>query len=147
LRNESRLADAIILHPTKQMMVAAHQNSILFWNFNIPELLEEMTMKQHLAQLSADKIEFYELEESLPFAHILDANDTPKPLIEGGDEELMFNFATFFHTKGSQTTNPQAKSRYLAKAKMLYEALTKVAFLHPAHFYQGILEKIETEEK
>lgn len=147
LRNEARLADALILHPTKQMMVAAHQNSILFWNFNVPELLEEMTKKKHLAQLSADKIEFYELEESLFFARILDIHDTPKPLIEEGDEELMFNFATFFHHKGNQITNPQARSKYFEKAKMLYKALVKIAFLHPPHFYEGILAKIAQEEK
>lgn len=146
LRKEVKIADAIVSHPTKQAIIAVQQNNILFWSFSMAQLLAEMTRKQHLAQLSADKIEFYELEESFQYAKILDEQDSPKPLIEEGDEELMFNFATFFHLKGNQTTNPQAKAKYFAKAEMLYDALRAIAILHPEDFYTTLLEKVREEK-
>jgi 6-phosphogluconolactonase (cycloisomerase 2 family) len=129
---------------TKWMMMKRRNGKPKAVWYDSDKLIEEANKEPWMGALTPDEITTYQLETYLEMAGYLDEDGSPEPIIQKGNEAVIFNFAVYFYNKGRQTAISKTKKDYLNKAQTLFTAGAKIAVLHKKETYQSYLSDLMT---
>ena len=115
--------------------------------FDSDELIRSANKNPWMGALTPDEIESYQIEPYLQLAGYLDANGTPAPIIEQGNEEVIYQFGRYFSERCRQSEQVAVKQDYYLKSKALFLAGKDLAVLHKPETYDWLLEQLERHSR
>jgi WD40 repeat protein len=132
-----------LLEDAKKWLIIARRNnhSHAVW-FDSDRIIETANNNPWMGALTPDEITNYQIEPYLKQAGYLDADDTPAPLIEKGNEDVIFQFGQYFAERCYQNEQVDIKMAYFRKAEALLEAGEGMAVLHKSETYLNLLTQL-----
>lgn len=133
-----------LIEDSKKWLIIARRNNFsrAVW-YDSDELIKAANQDPWMGALTPDEISSYQIEPYLQLAGYLDASGSPAPIIEKGNEDMIYNFGCYFAEKCGKSEQADVKAEYLLKAEALFQAGEAIAVLHKKETYQDLLKRLK----
>ena len=115
-------------HPNPKIaqLIGITNESIETWFLDPKSLVAGAEEKYQINELLPHQIREYGLENSFPYAGILDADGMPMPLIQEGKPIKMERYAEYFSEQATRTQDDAQREKYQKIAEAINEALEQM---------------------
>lgn len=129
---------------SKWVLIARrHPNTPRAVWFDSTKLVEAANQDPWMGALTPEEITTYQLELYFDLAGYIDAEGSPAPIIQQGNEDVIFNLGLYYLQKGLQSERHEIKMDARQKAEALFLAGKQIGQLYKSATYDDYLRDVQ----